>query len=294
MSKVLLAHLALFSVQLIYAGSYTIAKMVMPQYIEPYGFIVIRVLTGCVLFWLAHWIFVREKIKREDIALLMICGVFGAGINQLTFFKGLSLTTPIDASLIIPTCPIMVLPIAAVLIGERITWRKFIGISLGAAGAVFLILYGKSVVDNPGENRMVGNLYLLVNAAAYATYLVLVKSLLRKYHPLTIVKWVFTFGLILVTPFGIGELREVEWTTFTSGIWWAVFYVLFFVTFIAFLFNILALRVVSPAVASSYIYSQPFLATIIAFAAGKEMITVPQVAACLMIFAGLYLVSSRE
>lgn len=294
MNKVLFAHLALAAVQIIYAASYTIAKIAMPQYIQPFGFILIRVFTGCVLFWLAHLIFIREKIKRKDIGLLMICGIFGAGVNQLTFFKGLSLTTPIDASLIVTTCPIMVLPIAAVLIGERITWRKLTGILLGAAGAIFLILYGKNVVDNPGENRALGNIYLFLNASFYATYLVLVKSLLKKYHPLTIVKWVFTFGLVLVFPFGIQELMLVEWTTFTPSIWWAVFYVLFFVTFIAFLFNILALRVVSPAAASAYIYSQPFLATIIAMLAGKDMISVPQVLACLLIFAGLYLVSSRQ
>lgn len=294
MNRVALAHLGLAAVQVIYAASYTIAKIVMPQFILPFGFILIRVFAGCTLFWIAHLVFIREKIKREDLTLLMICGIFGAGVNQLTFFKGLSLTTPIDTSLIVTICPIMVLPIAAVLIGERITWRKAIGVFLGAAGAIFLILYGKSVVDNPGENRMLGNFYLFLNATAYAVYLVLVKSLLKKYHPLTIVKWVFTFGLIFVFPFGIQELMLVEWATFTPGAWWAVFYVLFFVTFIAFLFNILALRVVSPAAASAYIYSQPFLATIIAMLAGKDMISLPQVLACLVIFAGLYLVSSKE
>ncbi len=294
MNRVALAHIALAAVQVIYAASYTIAKIVMPQFILPFGFILIRVFAGCALFWMAHLVFVREKIKRQDLPLLMVCGIFGAGVNQLTFFKGLSLSTPIDTSLIVTICPIMVLPIAAVLIGERITWRKALGIFLGAAGAIFLILYGKSVIDNPGENRMLGNFYLFLNATFYAVYLVLVKSLLKKYHPLTIVKWVFTFGLIFVFPFGIQELLLVEWATFTSGVWWAVFYVLFFVTFIAFLFNILALRVVSPAAASAYIYSQPFLATIIAMLAGKDMISLPQVLACLVIFAGLYLVSSQR
>ncbi len=292
MNRVALAHIALATVQVIYAASYTIAKIVMPQFILPFGFILIRVFAGCALFWMAHLAFVREKIKRQDLPLLMVCGIFGAGVNQLTFFKGLSLSTPIDTSLIVTTCPIMVLPIAAVLIGERITWRKAAGVFLGATGAIFLILYGKNVIDNPGENRMLGNFYLFINATTYAVYLVLVKSLLKKYHPLTIVKWVFTFGLIFVFPFGIQELLLVEWATFTSGVWWAVFYVLFFVTFIAFLFNILALRVVSPAAASAYIYSQPFLATIIAMLAGKDMISLPQVLACLVIFTGLYLVSS--
>ncbi len=293
MNRTALAHLALISVQVIYAASYTIAKIVMPAYILPFGFIVIRVFAGAAFFWLIHSIFIREKIERKDVGLLVLCGLFGGALNQLCFFKGLSLTAPIDASLIIVVCPILVLVFAAMLLGERITWRKAIGIFLGAAGAVFLILYGKNAVNNVGENRMLGNFFLFINASSYALYLVLVKSLIEKYHPITIVKWVFTFGLIMVIPFGYHQLMEVQWHTFTQTVWASVFFVLFFVTIVTFSFNILALRVVSPSAASAYIYAQPFLAAFIAYLIRGEVITLPQALACLVIFAGLYLVSSK-
>jgi len=147
-------------------------------------------------------------------------------------------------------------------------------------------------VNNVGENRMLGNFFLFINASSYALYLVLVKSLLQKYHPITAIKWVFTFGLMIVIPFGYNQLMEVQWQTFTPTIWASVFYALFFVTIVTFSFNILALRVVSPAAASAYIYAQPFLAALIAYLVRGDVITLPQALACLVIFAGLYLVSS--
>jgi len=141
MNRTVLAHLALIAVQLIYAASYTIVKIATPAYILPFGFIVVRVAVGTAFFWLVHSIFIREKVERKDIGLLFLCGVFGAALNQLCFFKGLSLTTPIDAGLIIIVCPILVLVFAAILLGERITWRKALGIFLGATGAVFFCIW---------------------------------------------------------------------------------------------------------------------------------------------------------
>jgi len=294
MNRVALAHIALISVQFIYAASFTIVKIATPAYILPFGFIVIRVAAGAMFFWLVHSIFIQEKIEGKDVGLLALCGLFGGALNQLCFFKGLSLTTAIDAGLIIIVCPILVLVFAAILLGERITWRKAFGIFLGASGAVFLILYGKNTVNNIGENRMLGNFFLFINASSYALYLVLVKSLLRKYHPITVIKWVFTFGLFLVIPFGYHQLMQVQWHTFTPTVWAAIFYVLFFVTIVTFSFNILALRVVSPATTSAYIYAQPFLAAFIAYLVRGEVVTLPQILACLLIFAGLYLVSARD
>jgi len=130
MNRTALAHLALISVQLIYAASYTIVKIATPAYILPFGFIVMRVAVGAAFFWLIHSIFIQEKIERKDLGLLVLCGVFGGALNQLCFFKGLSLTTPIDAGLIIIVCPILVLVFAAILLAERITWRKAIGRSI--------------------------------------------------------------------------------------------------------------------------------------------------------------------
>ena len=291
MDSTIKAHLALFAVALIYGANYTIAKSVLDDgYIKPLGFILLRIATGILLFALVHRIFIRESIKRKDLPLLVLCGLFGAAINQMFFFMGLEKTTPINASLIMTTTPILVLLISSVMLKERITSRKILGILVGAIGAIILILYGQQI--NFNRNGMVGDFMIMINATSYAIYLVLVKYLMKKYHPITVVMWVFVFGAIFAIPFGIGQFNEIEWSSFTSWIWIAVAYVLIFTTFFAYLLNAYALKTVQASTVSIYIYLQPLLATLIAVLVSSDQLVPLKAVSGLLIFIGVYLVSS--
>lgn len=265
----------------------------MPNYIEPFGFILLRAATACVFFWTVHRFFVQENVARSDFGRLILCGLFGVAINQLMFFKGLNWTTPINAALIMTTTPVLVLVTSALLIGERITWRKVVGVSLGITGAILIILYGGTPIVE-AENQFLGDIFIFINATSYGIYLVLVKSLMRKYHPMTVIKWVFTFGFFFVIPFGFNEFRVVEWSTFPVGIWLAVLYVLLGATFLAYLLNAAALKALNPSVVSIYIYLQPVLATIIALIFGKDALTLQKALPSVLIFIGVYLVSSAQ
>ena len=290
MSATWKAHIALFLAALIYGANYSIAKVVLDDgYIQPKGFILLRVATGVLLFTLLHRGWIREKIEKTDWWRLMLCGLFGVAINQLFFFVGLKRTFPIHASLLMTTTPILVLIISALLIRERITLRKVFGVILGAAGAVLLLTQGKQV--GWSQTGLIGDLMVLVNATSYGVYLVLVRKLMLRYHPITVVRWVFSFGLLYVIPFGAGELFSVDWATFHTWIWLAVIYVLVFTTFFAYLFNAFALSVVSPAVVSFYIYLQPLLATVIALFMGQDQVDGIKVLSAFLIFSGVYLVS---
>ncbi|MBK7409652.1 MAG: EamA family transporter [Saprospirales bacterium] len=287
------AHTALFLVALIYGGNYSIAKVVLDDgYIQPKGFILLRVMTGVLLFTLLHRGWIREKINRADWWRLMICGLFGVAINQMFFFMGLKRTLPIHASLLMTTTPILVLIISSLLIRERITLRKIVGVILGAVGAVLLLTQGKQV----GWSRtgLTGDLMVLVNAASYGLYLVLVRKLMLRYHPITVVRWVFSFGLLFVIPFGAGELVSVDWATFHTWIWLAVLYVLLFTTFFTYLFNAYALSVVTPSLVSFYIYLQPLLAAFIALLMGQDQLDWVKGGAAILIFSGVYLVSRTK
>ena len=278
------AHLALLGVALIYGANYSIAKIVLDDgYILPKGFILMRVFSGMILFWLFHQLFVREKVLRKDWWRLALCGVFGVAVNQLFFFMGLKLTTPINASLIMTTTPILVLIASSLLIGERFTLQKLAGILLGAVGAIILILNGQSL--DLGSEGWLGDLMILVNASSYGIYLVLVKDLMKRYHPITVVKWVFTFGFIYVLPFGFGELQQVDWTSFTIPIWLAVVYVLLMTTFMAYLLNAFALSKVNPSVVSIYIYLQPLVAAIVALFLQQDIISGQKIMAASLILA---------
>lgn len=293
MSSAFKAHLALFSVSLIYGGNYTIAKVVLDQeHIQPLAFILLRVMAGVLLFWSFHALVVRERMRRKDLGRIALCSVFGVAINQMFFFSGLKWTTPINASLIMTTTPILVLVISAILIGERITQRKVLGILLGAAGAILLIAYGEQI--SFGGKRLLGDLLIFVNASAFGIYLVLVKGLMDRYHPVTVVTWIFSFGLFLVLPFGIQDFTQIKWHTFDWQIWLAVAYVVIGTTFLAYLLNAYALKLVNASLVSVYIYLQPLFASLIALLSGKDSLNSIKVTAACLIFAGVYLVSIQR
>ncbi len=283
------AHASLFVANLIYAGNYSIAKEVMPEYITPFGFIVLRVIGALLLFFTVEKILGSEKIQRADFPRLIACGVFGVAINQLMFFKGLSLSAPINAALIMITTPIIVLILSSFILKERLTLSKFFGIALGASGALLIIL--GTAGDGGQISASLGDIFIMINAISYALYLVLVKPLMVRYHPLTIMKWTFFFGLFIVVPSGIGELPSVEWSAFSNYIWACIFYVVVCTTFFAYLFNTIALNSVSPTVVSAYVYLQPILASLIALLWGKDDLSVEKLLAAALIFSGVYLVS---
>ena len=292
-NKRIFAHIALFTVALIYGANYIIAKGVMTGgYLQPEGFILMRILTGTILFWLIHLFIFKEKVRTKDLPLLAICGAFGIAINQLFFFKGLKLTSPINASIIMITTPILVLLFSAIISNTRVTILKGLGVIIGAIGAFVIIMSGSA--DSIMSMGSQGDIYIFINAASYAIYLVLVKRLMSKYHPLTIMKWVFLFGLIYVVGFGYQQLLVVQWQAFPTSIWWAIFYVLIFTTFLAYLLNVTAIKWVSPSVVSVYIYLQPVIATVFALTLTNEKLKMDQIWAALLIGIAVYMVSFRK
>ena len=298
MSKKVLSHIALFTVNLMYGANYVVAKGVMPKYVGPNGFILMRVLGAILLFW-TILLFRLEKVAKKDLFTLALCGLFGVGINQLLFFNGLMRTSPLNASLIMTATPIIVFVLSMFVLKERVTKNKLIGIGLGAIGSINLILMGS---DGGADSSFLGDLFIILNAVSYSIYLVLVKPLMSKYRPLTVITWVFTFGLIyvLIWPFSISEFSVVDWSLMPSDIPWRIAFVVVGVTFLPYLLNVLALKNVSPSIASSYIYFQPMIASVfiyLSFLLGLEDYTadfsVWKLASALFIFVGVYLVSKK-
>lgn len=287
MTQSLKAHLAVLTANIIYGANYSIAKEVMPAFIKPFGFIVIRVCVAAILFFIAARLFFREKIHRSDWPRLIGCAVFGVAVNQLLFFKGLSLTSPINAGLMMVTNPIFVLALSVMFLGEVINLNRIIGILCGIAGAVVLILYGNRFSST--QSDPFGDLCILLNSLSYAFYIIMVLPLMRKYHPITIMQIVFAIGSLLVLPFGWDQFRTIEWNTFHSSIWWSVLFVVIGTTFFAYLLNTLALRELSAGVVSVYIYLQPLMAAGFAMLLGKDIPNILHLFAAVLIFMGVWL-----
>ena len=288
MTKSTKVHCSLFLVSLIYAATFTIAKEVMPHYIKPMGLITIRVWGAVSLLWVTHFLFVKESIfGKKDFLMLLKCAVFGVAANMLLFFKGLAITTPINAAILMVTTPLFVAFFSFFLLNEKVTKLKVIGLCFGVFGAILLLL-GPSLSFN--STTLWGDLMVMTNAIIYAYYLIIAKPLLHKYSPLTVIKWTFFFGGLLVIPFGFTELKEVQWQAIPNSIWSAIIFLIIGATFITYVLNAWALRNANATLVGAYIYLQPVLATIIAVSMGKDSLTLPKVLFSLLIFTGVYLV----
>lgn len=221
--------------------------------------------------------------------LLALCGFLGVSANQLLFFSGLNLTTPINASLLQTLIPVMVLLIAGFMVNEKITWKKTMGVITGIFGAGLLITNKGKV--NFGNEQFTGDLMIILNSAFYALYLVLAKPLMQKYSASTVIKWVFLFGMIVVVPFTWKDFFAVDWENLPAAAWLAIIYVVVFTTFLAYLLNTWALKYVETSVVGIYSYLQPLFATAIAVYLGQDTFTVEKALYSFLIFVGVYLVT---
>ena len=292
------AHMALLAVALIYGANFIIAKSVMPDPIAPTSFIALRVMGACALFW----IIAARKIvipQREDWWRFLLCAITGVATNQLLFFNGLALTSPVNASIIMTSNPILVMVMSAVFLKQSITVFKAAGVALGALGASMLLWSSNG--DVHGNSSLLGDVFILLNSISYAIYLVMVKPLMQKYHPLDIVAWTFLIAIALVFPFGGMGLKAVAWSALDSWQWFCVAFVIVCTTFLTYLFNILAIHRLSPTIASSYIYLQPVFAGIFALLLASVVerdytrdISGFKIGCALMIVAGVWLVGRRN
>lgn len=290
MSEKIKVHSALLFVTLLYGANYTIAKVVMPAYMLPFGFIVLRVAVTTLLFWIFSSITHRERVAPRDFRLMILCGIFGVAANQLLFFKGLSLTNPISGSVMMTTSPIMVMLVAYILGKESITLKKVIGVVVGGIGAYLLLTKDAVSFD---EGTFSGDLLILLNGMSYAIYLVIVKPLMAKYKAITVIKWVFLFGGIITLPFGMDQLLSVEAGAFPWTVWASIAFVIIGATFLAYLLNVWALKTVNSSVVGIYMYLQPVFATLIAVSFRDDRLDLLTVIYSLIIMFGVYLVSRR-
>lgn len=188
--------------------------------------------------------------------------------------------------------PIFVFVLSAILLNEKITLAKVFGLSLALIGAL-LIIYQPGAMDLTLGNWK-GDIMVLLNALSYGAYLVLVKPLMGKYSALTVTKWIFSIGFILVIPIGINEAISVQWEEFQPKAWWSGVYVIIGVTVIAYFVNVWSMRRVNPTLVGIYIYLQPLFASFIATLFFDENLTWLHIVSAVFIFTGIYLVNMKK
>ena len=286
------ALIAATIVAIIYGVTFTIAKDVMPQYVNAFRFIILRVGGSSILFWIIYFFGPREKIDTKDYFLIIASAFFGVALNMLTFFKGLSYTSPIMGAVLMLTTPMFVLILSALITKEKLSPIKIFGIFIGALGAIFLILNGKA--STTATNPQLGNFLVFINAASYGYYLILVKQLMNKYNALSFVPYLYTAGFFMVLPFGYNEFNAINWQDMPVDISLKIGFVVVFSTFINYLLNLLSMRTLSPTIISVFIYLQPVFATIFAISLKKDTLGIEKISSMVLIFIGVYLVTKKK
>jgi drug/metabolite transporter (DMT)-like permease len=289
MNEKVRAHLALIGANLIFGITYSVAKHVIPVHMPPFALVFSRILGASILFWISGFFIKHEKLKRSDIPRLIVATFFGVAANQSIFLNGLSLTSPVDSAIIMTATPVLVLIVARLLLKEPVTLFKLLGIALGATGAILLIRY--SVEGSIGSGNPVGNAMIVGNATLYAIYLVVMKPLISRYHVITLMKWIFLIGLLMVSGPALPSFLRVEWSILPGDIILSVLYVILGTTFLAYLLNNYSLKYVKPVTVSIYMYSQPLIATMVALLMGQDVLTLAKIFSAFLIFAGVYFVS---
>lgn len=294
MNANLKAHISLFMAQVIYALNYSIAKDLMPTYISPFGLVMMRVGGAFILFWLLSFIVKAEKIEKADLKKIGLLALFGVAINQIFFMWGLSISTPINSAIIMVSNPIAVMLFAIFILKEKATALKLTGLGFGIFGALALLLFNSQGSFAIGSKTITGDLMTLVNSLSWAVFVVMIKPYMQKYQTVTVMKWAFLFGFIYVFPIGFPDLLKVEWTQLSFHTLFAMAFVVIATTFLAYLLNMFALKTLSSSVVSMYIYLQPFLATLIAIALGKDELSPVKIISAAFIITGVYLAGKKK
>ena len=293
MNKRTIALFAAFAATSIFGFNHTIAKELMPDVLSPNALLYCRVVGAAICFWFISLFLKNEKIEVKDFKLIIICAFFGMGLNMITALNGLYNSTPINSAIITTLAPIFIFLISVIIIKEKITRIKYVGVFIGFCGTLTLILLNeKSVSSAPNIN--LGNFYLFINSISYALYFVLVKPLTKKYTMITIMKWLFLFSIFINMPFGLIEFTEINWVEISGVSLLKISYVVICTTFLVYLLNLYALKNLKASTVGMFIYLQPVIGILFAIYRGADKLTVADATSVLLVFIGVYLVSKKS
>jgi drug/metabolite transporter (DMT)-like permease len=267
-------------------------KYISPSLIGPYGLNILRVGVSLLLLWMV-WIMGRTGagIRKEHLGRFIFCALTGVAINQMLFVKGLTMTSTIHASLLMLCTPLLITLFAFWILKEKVTLVKALGLALGIGGAALLIMSKEKAGSS--ASSLTGDVLIILNAISYTIYFILVKPLMKAYAPLHVIRWVFTFGFIMMLPFGWMQFTGIQWPRFEWSHFASLAFIVICGTFLAYYFNVYGINHLGAGITGSYIYTQPVFAAIVAMLVLHEEFTFQKIVAGLLIFAGVYLVSKK-
>lgn len=291
----LMGHGAIFGANFLWGVMSPITKMIfIGGIISPFVLIGLRMAGAAILFWLFALMTGIERVKTKDIFLFLVAAILGVVCNQGVYTLGLSMTSPVDASVISTSTPIFTMVIAAIYLREPLTAKKIGGVLLGAVGAVVLVLSSADKSVGLGGSAL-GDALCIFAELCFASYLVFFKALISRYSPMTVMRWMFTWATVLVLPFTAGDMAEVEWASLDWATIGGLAYVVVIATFLCYFLSPIGQKYLRPTVVSMYFYVQPVMATILATIMGTAgTFGIVKIVSIIMIFTGVLLVMKSK
>jgi len=284
-------HFALFMVQVFFGAAPILGKFALVSF-PPLAIVGFRVAGAALSFGLLQKFSGGFKLdKRIHYLYFALFACVGVVCNQLLFFKGLSLTTATNTSLLAVMIPVFAILVSVVIGGDKLTWLKTVGVILAGGGVIYLVDPQNASFSSATTQ---GDVLIVLNSVFYATYVAVSKRLITHYGALKSLAWVFTFASIVNIPIGLYSLSTVEVSQINAGAWLAVAAIVVFPTILAYYWNAWALARVEPSVVAVYIYLQPLIGTILAIFVLGEAWKPRIFAAMALIFTGVYLVTRKR
>ena len=256
----------------------------------------LRITGAMVLFWIASFFQKPERVAPKDLLKLLGASLLAIVFNQGCFIFGVGLTSPVDASIITTSMPLLAMVLAAIYLKEPITGKKVLGIAVGATGALLLILGSHQVSEAKaaGNHYIWGDLLVLLAQFSYALYFVLFKNFVNKYSLITIMKWMFTYAFICALPFSYNDLLHTEWKSLQNTEIGALVFIVVGSTFVSYVLIVIGQKNLRPTVAGMYNYVQPLVASIVAVCWGMDTFNFVKIISVALIFGGVYLVTNSR
>ena len=289
----LYAHLSMFMACAIWGLMSPIGKDAMTHGLDGIDMVSFRVAGGALLFWITSLFLPKEHVPLRDKLTFAGAAVFGLVCNQCCFTIGLSITSPVNASIVTTSMPIFAMLLSFLILHEPITWKKAGGVAIGCCGAVTLIMTSLAATDSKvGDMR--GDLLVLGAQLSYALFLSLFNKFIKKYSIFTVNKWMFLWATIIVWPFTGHHVAQIEWANVSTLTWLETAYVVFFGTYVGYILIVNAQKVLRPTVVAIYNYVQPLVAVSVSLAMGIGVVKWSQGLAVVLVFTGVWMVTKSK
>lgn len=291
----LMGHISCFTAYAIFGFNVIFCKdLANSGVISPLALFCIRSIVATILFWSVSLFVPREKVEFRDLCKIFCASILGLFITQLTFLKAITMTTPMDLSILSALTPIFTMFVAAITLKEPITWKKGGGVLISFAGVCFLIYNSVHISEGVVQTRPLGVFLIICNCFCFALYLGLFKSLILKYKVVTFMKWMFFFSMVVSLPFRFHELVTLDYSALSSNSIFDILFLVIMATFVAYFLIPIGQKTLRPTVISMYTYVQPIIASIVSIVIGMDTLGWQKIIAALAVFIGVILVNKSR